>query len=128
MPLPLLLGPLFGSAIAAFLGWVFRKGSLPPIDYSLIAMIAALAAVAGNGGLTNTPISNFTRDQGWGMGHHVGAIPSIVGGHGIELSHSGCVFQVDDSTMPRWRTSTLSPMRRSTFAAFSLSPASGNGD
>ena len=32
------------------------------------------------GGLTNVPISNYTRDQGWGMGKHVGAIPSIVGG------------------------------------------------
>jgi hypothetical protein len=92
-----------GANVTNFFGWVMRKGSLPPIDYSLIAMIAALAAVAGNGGLTNTPISNFTRDQGWGMGHHVGAIPSLVGGHGIELSHSGCVFDVNEQSLPRWK-------------------------
>jgi hypothetical protein len=75
----------------------------PQVDLSLIAMIAALAAIAGNGGLTNTPISNFTRDQGWGMGAKVGAIPSVVGGHGITLSHVGCVFEVNEQTLPRWR-------------------------
>jgi len=74
---------------------LFQRGRFPEIDLSLIAVIAALAAVAGNGGLTNTPISNFTRDQGWGMGDKVGAIPSVVGGHGITLSHVGCVFEVN---------------------------------
>lgn len=78
-------------------------GKWPNVDWSLIAFIAGLAAIAGNGGLTNTPISNFTRDQGWGMGYHVGAIPSIIGGHGIELSHVGCVFDVNETTLPRWK-------------------------
>lgn len=82
---------------------LFTKGKLPPLDLQLIAMIAALAAIAGNGGLSNTPISNFTREQGWGMGHHVGAIPSIVGGRGISLSHVGCVFDVNEETLPRWK-------------------------
>ena len=81
----------------------FRHQRFPEVDLSLIAMIAGLAAIAGNGGLTNTPISNFTRDQGWGMGDKVGAIPSVVGGHGITLSHVGCVFQVNDETLPRWK-------------------------
>lgn len=79
------------------------KGKFPVVDWSLMAMIAGLAAIAGNGGLTNTPISNFTRDQGWGMGYHVGAIPSMIGGHGITLSHVGCVFDVNAETLPRWR-------------------------
>ena len=70
---------------------------------STITHRAALAAIAGNGGLTNTPISNFTRDQGWGMGAKVGAIPSVVGGHGITLSHVGCVFEVTPESLPRWR-------------------------
>ncbi|GIT31675.1 MAG: hypothetical protein Ct9H300mP1_37210 [Planctomycetaceae bacterium] len=30
------------------------------------------------------------------MGHHVGAIPSAIGGHKVELSHVGMVFDVDD--------------------------------
>lgn len=82
---------------------LLTRGELPPVDFQLVALIAALAAIAGNGGLTNTPISNYTREQGWGMGYHVGAIPSIVGGHGITLSHVGCVFEVNDESLPRWR-------------------------
>lgn len=85
-----------------FVSW-FGKGVLPTIDFTLIAFIAAMAAIAGNGGLSNTPISNFTRDQGWGMGHHVGAIPSMVGGQGITLSHVGSVFEVNRESLPRWR-------------------------
>ena len=81
--------------------WNGRK--LRPIDYSLLGFLAAMAALAGNGGLTNTPVSNYTRDQGWGMGGHVGAIPSIVGGHEITLSHEGCVFKVTPDALPRWK-------------------------
>ncbi len=82
---------------------LYTRGEFPAVDLSLIAFITGLAAIAGNGGLTNTPISNFTRDQGWGMGSHVGAIPSVVGGHGITLSHVGCVFEVTEESLPRWR-------------------------
>jgi hypothetical protein len=79
-----------------------RNGHWPTIDFSLIATIAALAAIAGNGGLTNTPISNFTRDQGWGMGRHVGAIPRVIGGRGLTLSHVGCVFPIHAESLARW--------------------------
>lgn len=77
--------------------------AMPPIDLSTVGILAAMAAISGNGGLTNTPVSNYTRDQGWGMGHHVGAIPSIIGGHAIELSHVGMVFIPNETSMPRWR-------------------------
>lgn len=73
------------------------------IELGMIAYLAAFAAIAGSGGLTNTPTSNYTRDQGWGMGHHVGAIPSLVGGHNLSLSHVGTVFQVTPEVLPRWR-------------------------
>lgn len=82
---------------------LFTEGRLPEVDFSLIAFIAAMAAIAGNGGLSNAPLSNYTRDQGWGMGYHVGAIPSIVGGHGIKLSHVGSVFHPTPQTLPRWK-------------------------
>ena len=85
-----------------FVSWLTR-GRLPTIDFTLIAFIAAMAAIAGNGGLGNTTVSNYTRDQGWGMGHHVGAIPSMVGGKGIALSHVGSVFEVNRQSLPRWR-------------------------
>jgi hypothetical protein len=77
-------------------------GKWPNIDFGLVAFITAMAAIAGNGGLSNTPMSNYIRDQGWGMGQHVGAIPSFVGGRGIALSHVGCVFDVNDESRPRW--------------------------
>ena len=96
-------GTFDGSNVENVFIELFNGRGLPSVDLSLIAMIASLAAIAGNGGLTNTPISNFTRDQGWGMGHKVGAIPSVVGGHGISLSHVGCVFQVNEESLPRWR-------------------------
>lgn len=72
-------------------------------DLSVVAILASMAAISGNGGLTNTPISNYTRDQGWGMGKHVGAIPSIVGGHAIQLSHVGMVFPINADSLKRWK-------------------------
>lgn len=82
---------------------MFEGRGFPTIEMSMIGVIAAMAAICGNGGLTNTPISSYTRDQGWGMGHHVGAIPSIVGGHQVELSHVGMVFEVTPESLPRWK-------------------------
>ena len=96
-------GIMDGANVDNIFTSLINKGTLPKVDWSLMAMIAGLAAIAGNGGLTNTPISNFTRDQGWGMGHHVGAIPSMIGGQGITLSHVGCVFDVNAESLPRWR-------------------------
>jgi hypothetical protein len=82
---------------------LFSGRGLPDIDFSTIAMLAAFASIAGSGGLTNAPISNYTRDQGWGMGYHVGAIPSVVGGRNISLSHEGTVFNPTAENLPRWR-------------------------
>jgi branched-subunit amino acid transport protein len=80
-----------------------QGNGFPTIDFSTIAILAAFTAVAGSGGLSNAPISNYTRDQGWGMGRHVGAIPSVIGGRNIELSHVGMVFQVTKESLVRWR-------------------------
>ena len=33
----------------------------------------------------------------------MGAIPSAIGGHDIELSHTGTVFEVTEESLPRWR-------------------------
>jgi len=77
--------------------------TLPSVDFGMVAFLSALVAIAGSGGLSNTVVSNYTRDQGWGMGAHVGAIPSIVGGREIKLSHVGTVFLVNQQVMPRWK-------------------------
>jgi hypothetical protein len=80
-----------------------RGQSIPRIDWTMIAFLSALVAITGCGGLSNAPISNYTRDQGWGMGYHVGAIPSVVGGQNIKLSHVGSVFLVTEEVLPRWK-------------------------
>jgi len=77
--------------------------AFPAVDLSMIGILCAMIAISGNGGLSNTPMSNYTRDQGWGMGHHVGAIPSVVGGRNLSLSHMGSVFEVNAESLPRWR-------------------------
>lgn len=82
---------------------IIEGRDFPTINLGIIAGLSAMVAVAGSGGLTNTTVSNYTRDQGWGMGHHVGAIPSIIGNRRLELSHTGVVFEVTNESLPRWR-------------------------
>jgi len=73
------------------------------LDLSMVGLLAALAAIAGSGGLTNTTISAYTRDQGWGMGRLVGAVPSVIGGRQLKLSHVGAVFEVTAESVQRFR-------------------------
>ncbi len=76
---------------------------MPKIDTTALAILFAMAAISGSGGLTNTTVSAYTREQGWGMGKHVGAVPSMIGGHAIELSHVGMVFKVTKESLKRWK-------------------------
>src|SRR5262245_26189070 len=85
-----------------FVAW-WEGRPLPSIDLTMVVSLSALVAISGQGGLSNTPISNYTRDQGWGMGSHVGAIPSLVGGQNIQLSHVGTVFLVTRESLARWK-------------------------
>lgn len=77
-----------------------EEGRLPNLDW---AMIATFASIAGAGGLTNSLLSNYARDKGWGMGARVGAIPSAVGGRTLALSHVGQVFRPTPENRTRWR-------------------------
>ena len=72
----------------------------PPLDW---ALLGAFAAIAGQGGMTNSQFSSYVRDRGWGMGRHVGAIGSIVGGRDIKLAHTGKAFPVTPEFLARWR-------------------------
>ncbi|MCZ2147998.1 MAG: Nramp family divalent metal transporter [Bryobacterales bacterium] len=81
---------------------LLRFGALPPGDFNW-ATLAAFAAVAGAGGLTNSAFSNYARDKGWGMGRNVGAIPSAVGGRTIKLSHTGKTFELNEENLSRFR-------------------------
>jgi hypothetical protein len=77
-----------------------EHGRLPYLEWPLLA---AFAAIAGAGMLSNALFSNYARDKGWGMGAKTGAIPSAVGGGRISLSHVGKVFPVDPESLVRWR-------------------------
>lgn len=83
-----------------FTGFFSLAGLDHPIDWGLIG---ALAATAGSGGMGNLTVTNWVRDKGFGMGSKVGAIPSAVGGHAIQLSHVGTVFPATDENLARWR-------------------------
>jgi hypothetical protein len=80
--------------------YFWEHGRLPELDWF---MLVAFIAIAGSGGLANTLFSNYTRDKGWGMGAHVGAIPSAIGGLPISLSHVGEVFPIDAPNLSRWK-------------------------
>jgi hypothetical protein len=79
-------------------GFIFPKG----ITWGDWATIAGFAAFAGGGGLSNATLSNYSREKGWGMGAHVGSIPSAVGGAHVELAPLGTVFKPSKEAMKRW--------------------------
>jgi hypothetical protein len=89
-----------GVENVGLLGYVRDHGRLPALDW---ATIVAFIGIAGAGGLSNTLFSNYARDKGWGMGSHVGAIPSAIGGRTIGLSHIGCAFLPEGDNLARWR-------------------------
>lgn len=89
------------SWMEVFTGF-FRFGNLPAGEIEW-GTLAAFAAVAGAGGLSNTLMSNYVRDKGWGMGAAVGAIPSLVGGRDIALSHVGKTPELSGVQLQRWR-------------------------
>jgi hypothetical protein len=90
----------FSHWAGTFLGFFQLSGIQHPIDWRLVG---ALAATAGSGGLGNLTVTNWVRDKGFGMGATVGAIPSAVGGHQLQLSPVGKVFVVNEQSLARWK-------------------------
>lgn len=82
--------------------WAFwsREGQLPDLNWG---MVAAFAAIAGAGGMTNALFSNYARDKGWGMGATTGAIPSAIGGRDVSLSPVGRAFPPTPENLAHWR-------------------------
>jgi len=66
-------------------------------------LLAALVAFSGYGGAGNITLTNWARDKGYGMAQHAGYIPAAVGGHKVNLAHSGFIFTPDAGAMQRWR-------------------------
>src|SRR6266496_4223927 len=66
-------------------------------------ILAGFAAYAGAGGLGNLTVTNWVRDKGMGMGSQVGYIPAAVGGHQVELSPTGKVFERTEENVRSFR-------------------------
>ena len=90
------------TAIKGFLGVeaLQSQGESGQVDWLLLG---AFAAYAGSGGLGNVTITNYVRDKGWGMSSLVGAIPSMIGGQNVTLSHWGKVFQISPENLKRFK-------------------------
>lgn len=95
--------PLGEGRTANIVGAVAAGETFPRPDRDALLLMTAFAAIAGVGGLAQTSVSNYTRDQGWGMGARVGAIPSFVGGRKFQLSHVGMVFTPTPEALKEWR-------------------------
>lgn len=98
---PSLEGGLESPLVNVF-GHALRSGSIPSMSWTDVAVIGAFIGYAGGGGLGNSLYGNYVRDKGWGMGKHVGAIPSAIGGGHVALSHLGKVFPIDATNLSRW--------------------------
>src|SRR5262245_44434230 len=66
-------------------------------------LLGALVAYSGSGGVGNLTLTNWARDKGYGMSSLAGYIPAAVGGHKVNLKHSGFMFAPDQEQMGRWR-------------------------
>jgi hypothetical protein len=86
----------------------FFAFDLPTARFSLVPgdadflLLAALAGYSGAGGMVNIALSSWARDKGYGMGQRVGYIPAAVGGHKVNLAHTGYTFTPNAENMRRW--------------------------
>ena len=92
------------AALAGLIGLdpVSRTFTFVPegVDFFLLG---AFAGYCGGGGVANLTLSNWARDKGYGMARHAGYIPAAVGGHKVNLAHSGFIFNPTPEALARWR-------------------------
>jgi hypothetical protein len=77
---------------------------IPAFDENLDEMMLLGAiAFAGVGGTLNLGQSNYVKDKGYGMGHHIGRITSPITGHEEATSEIGCHFPDTPVNRDRWQ-------------------------
>jgi hypothetical protein len=93
------------GAATGFIGFDLeqRRFNFLPADADWV-LLGAFAAYSGAGGVINLALSNWARDKGFGMGQVVGFIPAAIGGHKVQLAHTGKVFQLTPESRSNWRT------------------------
>jgi hypothetical protein len=97
-------GPTWAAAATGFFGFDLprRTFSFMPGNQDYLLM-AALAGYSGAGGMVNIALSSWARDKGYGMGQRAGYIPAAVGGHKVNLAHTGFIFTPTAESMRRWQ-------------------------
>ena len=97
-------GSTWAAAAVGFFGFDLprRTFSFMPSNQDYLLM-AALAGYSGAGGMVNIALSSWARDKGYGMGQRAGYIPAAVGGHKVNLAHTGFIFTPTPENMRRWR-------------------------
>jgi hypothetical protein len=92
------------AAAAGLVGFDVAQGTFNLIPAGVdFFLLAALVGYSGAGGVANITLSNWARDKGYGMGERVGYIPAAVGGHKVNLAHSGFIFAPDSEAIRRWQ-------------------------
>jgi Mn2+/Fe2+ NRAMP family transporter len=89
---PSVWGQVFGGMVNPF--WIPEN-----VDWTLVGGVVGFAGI---GGMGNILASNYVREKGWGMGAHVGAIPSAIGGSKIALSHLGTMARPTEEAQRRF--------------------------
>jgi hypothetical protein len=76
----------------------------PQTDATLTAVtILGALAFAGAGGTMNLAQSNYIKEKGYGMGHHLGRITSPLTGKEEPITEVGYHFPHDEANLGRWR-------------------------
>lgn len=92
------------AAVAGLAGFDASRGTFNFLPTEMdFFLLGALVAYSGAGGVVNLTLSNWARDKGYGMGELAGYIPAAIGGHKVNLAHTGFVFRPDGEAMRRWR-------------------------
>lgn len=97
-------GTTWAAAAVGLAGFDLTRGAFDffPAGADLF-LLAAVAAYAGAGGVTNIVLANWARDRGYGMSERAGYIPCAVGGQKVNLAHNGFIFEESPEAMSRWR-------------------------
>ena len=98
-------GGTWFAALLGFAGYdpVAARFVLVPVGADFF-LLGALVAYSGAGGVGNLTLTNWARDKGYGMSSLAGYIPAAVGGHKVNLAHTGFKFEPGaPESMSRWR-------------------------
>ena len=88
---------VWGEAIGSLVTPALPPAGASATDLGALAGFTALAS-----GLNYFIISHY-RDKGYGMGHRVGGISGLIGGHQREILTSGVTFPEDERNASVWR-------------------------